>query len=247
MTTNLAQVILLLTGLAFQDTHGAAVFTLSPLEILWANLVASSPLALGLGLEEAQSDILQRPPRDRKTGIFTRDLIIDQLVYGTLKGVQSLAAFMIVAYAASGEGFHELAPGCNESYADGCNVAFRARGATFTTLTFLLLIFSFEVKHSHKSMFAMDDRWSGPTAVFRTMYDNKFLFWSVCFGFAVTFPVIHIPYLNTEVFRHAALTWEWGLVFANVVVFIVLVELWKAAKRRFGWGITIVKTGTETA
>lgn len=236
LTTNLAQVVLLLSGLAFQDSHGTAVFTLSPLEILWANLVASSPLALGLGLEQAQSDILQRPPRDPKAGIFTRDLIIDQLVYGVLKGVLSLEAFMVVAYAASPGGFQDLAPGCNEG-SSGCDLVYRARGTTFATLTFLLLIFSFEVKHSHKSVFAMDDRWAGPTSVFKTMYENKFLFWAVVFGFVVTFPVIHIPVLNTEVFKHLGLTWEWGVVFGNVVVFVVLVELWKAAKRRYGWGI----------
>ncbi|KAM0270415.1 hypothetical protein ACHAQH_009462 [Verticillium albo-atrum] len=97
LATNLAQVILLLAGLAFKDVHGAAVFTLSPLEILWANLFSSSPLAIGLGLEEARPDILRLSPRDRTTGIFTLDLIRDQLVHGVLKGVLSLGAFMIVA------------------------------------------------------------------------------------------------------------------------------------------------------
>lgn len=58
LTSNLAQIILLLVGLVFKDTSGQSIFPLSPLEILWANLVTSSPLALGLGLEEAQLDIL---------------------------------------------------------------------------------------------------------------------------------------------------------------------------------------------
>lgn len=236
LTTNLAQVILLLTGLAFRDVHGAPVFTLSPLEILWANLVSSSPLALGLGLEEADADILRRPPRNRKTGVFTADLIRDQLVYGVLKGVLSLGAFMIVAYGASGEGFHRLAAGCNEDAAAGCDLVFRARAATFATLTFLLLVTGWEVKHFRKSLFAMDERWTGPASVFRTVYHNRFLFWSVVVGFLVTFPVVHVPRLNVEVFRHVGLGWEWGVVFGSLFVFVALVELWKAAKRRYGWG-----------
>lgn len=239
MTTNLAQVILLLIGLAFESIHGAAVFTLSPLEILWANLVTSSPLALGLGLEEAQSDILDRPPRSMKQGVFTLDLIRDQFVYGVLKGVLSLGAFMIVAYGASGQGFHALPPGCNEGVGEGCELVFRARATTFATLTFPLLVTGWEVKHFHKSLFAMDDRWSGPFSVFRTIYYNRFLFWSVIAGFVVTFPVIYIPYLNTEVFKHVGLTWEWGIIFGGLVVYVALVELWKAAKRRYGWGMEI--------
>ncbi|KAH6664005.1 potassium/sodium efflux P-type ATPase [Plectosphaerella plurivora] len=236
LTTNLAQVILLLTGLAFRDIHGTPVFTLSPLEILWANLISSSPLALGLGLEEADADILRRPPRSRKTGVFTKDLIRDQLVYGVLKGILSLAAFMIVAYGASGQGFHRLAAGCNEDAAAGCELVFRARATTFATLTFLLLVTGWEVKHSRKSLFAMDERWAGPWSVFKTVYHNKFLFWSVVVGFLVTFPVVHIPVLNVEVFRHTGLGWEWGVVFESLFVFVALVELWKAAKRRYGWG-----------
>jgi magnesium-transporting ATPase (P-type) len=115
LTSNLAQVILLLIGLAFKDKEGVSVFPLSPLEILWANLVTSSPLALGLGLEEAQPDILQRPPRSLRSGVFTVDLVRDQLMYGTFMGSLCLAAFMLVTYAASGKGFHDLAPGCNEA------------------------------------------------------------------------------------------------------------------------------------
>src|ERR1700761_6523931 len=48
LISNISQVILLLVGLAFQDRHGVSVFPLSPIEILWANLITSSFLAIGL-------------------------------------------------------------------------------------------------------------------------------------------------------------------------------------------------------
>src|SRR5690606_15205061 len=70
LVSNIAQVFLLLIGLAFKDPHGISVFPLSPLEILWANLVTSSFLALGLGIEAAQPDIMQRPPHDLSVGVF---------------------------------------------------------------------------------------------------------------------------------------------------------------------------------
>lgn len=227
----------MLIGLAFKDEKQVAVFPLSPLEILWANLVTSSPLALGLGLEEAQPDILRRPPRSLHKGVFTLDLIRDQFMYGTFMGSLCLAAFMLVAYAASGHGFHNLPVDCNERGHDGCGPVFRARAATFATLSFLLLVTAWEVKHFHRSLFNMDERWKGPCSVFKTVYHNHFLFWSVVAGFAITFPVIYIPYVNKVVFKHQALTWEWGVVFGCVAVYIVLIEAWKAVKRRFSLGI----------
>jgi potassium/sodium efflux P-type ATPase len=239
LTSNLAQVVLLLIGLAFKDGEGRSVFPLSPLEILWANLITSSPLALGLGLEEAQPDILQRPPRDLRSGVFTKDLVRDQLVYGTCMGSVCLMVFMLVAYAFSGRGFYDLAVGCNEDFGTGCDAVFRSRATTFATISFLLLVTAWEVKHSRRSLFNMDERWSGPLSVFKTVYHNRFLFWSVIAGFLVTFPLIYIPHLNTEVFKHIGLTWEWGVVAGGVVLYVSLIESWKAVKRRFGLGVDL--------
>jgi magnesium-transporting ATPase (P-type) len=83
----------------------------------------------------------------------------------------------------------------------------------------------------------MDNRWSGPFSIFKTVYHNRFLFWSVVAGFVATFPVIYIPYLNTTVFKHSGLGWEWGVVAGCVVLYVGLVESWKAIKRRFGLGV----------
>lgn len=213
------------------------MFPLSPLEILWANLVTSSPLALGLGLEEASPDILRRPPRSLRSGVFTRDLVRDQLVYGFCSGSLCLCAFMLVNYASSGKGYHSMPADCNEAGTEGCDLVYRARATTFSTLSFLLLVTAWEVKHFHRSLFAMDERWSGPFSVFKTIYHNRFLFWSVVFGFVMIFPVVYIPYLNTEVFKHKGLTWEWGVVAGCVVMYIGLLEVWKAFKRRMGLGI----------
>ncbi|KAG6102832.1 hypothetical protein E4U30_000019 [Claviceps sp. LM220 group G6] len=245
LTSNLAQVLLLLIGLAFQDTEKVSVFPLSPLEILWANLVTSSPLALGLGLEEAQPDILQRPPRSLQSGIFTMDLVRDQLMYGTFMGILCLASFMLVAFTSSGLGLHDLPPGCNDGTNDNCLPVLRARATTFATLCFLLLVTAWEVKHFHRSLFAIDSRWTGPFSVFKTVYHNTFLFWSVVAGFLATFLVIYIPTVNKRVFKHSGLTWEWAIVAGCVVTYVGLVELWKAVKRRFNIGVSSLAKGQE--
>jgi len=240
LVSNIAQVILLLIGLAFKDPNNISVFPLSPLEILWANLVTSSFLALGLGLEDAQPDLMQRPPHDLTIGIFTRELILDKFIYGTAMGALCLAAFASVAYSSPAG----LGLGCNEEFNPTCITTFRARATTFATLTFLLLITAWEAKHFTRSLFAMHpERHSGPTSIFRTVWGNKFLFGAVTAGFLIAFPVIYIPFVNRVVFKHDAITWEWGVVVGCTVVYTAVVEAWKAVKRRFGLGQRLLVVG----
>ena len=236
LISNIAQVILLLIALAFKDEGGDSVFPLSPLEILWANLVTSSFLAVGLGLEEAQPDIMYRPPHDLHIGVFTRELIVDKMIYGTFMGTLCLVAFVCVIYAA-GKGTSSLGDGCNSGYNPTCDSVFRARATTYATLTFLLLVTAWEVKHFSRSLFNMDPiRYPKTLSVFPTVWKNKFLFWAVMAGFVIAFPVIYLPVVNQLVFKHQAITWEWGVVFGCTVVYLICIESWKAVKRAFGIG-----------
>lgn len=236
--------ILLLIALAFKDREGNSVFPLSPLEILWSNLITSSFLALGLGLEEAQPDIMYRPPHDLRQGVFTRELILDKMIYGTFMGSLCLVSFVCVIYGA-GSGESDLGDDCNEGWNDSCHAVFRARATTYATLTFLLLVTAWEVKHFARSLFNLDpaaqEAGNGNgdnkfSIIFRPLWRNRFLFWAIIAGFVVTFPVIYLPAVNELVFKHHGITWEWGIVFGCVAIYLVLVESWKGVKRAFEIG-----------
>jgi Na+-exporting ATPase len=230
LISNIAQVVLLLIGLAFQDRNGVSAFPLSPLEILFANLITSSFLAIGLGLESASSDVMTRPPHSLRAGVFTKELIIDKFIYGTCMGSLCLISFVIVVYA-HGDG--DLGADCNHSYNDTCSLPFRARATAYSILTVLLSIMAWEAKHLTRSLFDMyPEEDSSTFSIFNTLLKNRFLFWAVCAGLCTPFPIVYIPVINRVVFRHAPLSWEWGLVFGSVVCFVALVESWKAIKRR---------------
>ena len=234
LISNISQVVLLLIGLAFRDENGVSVFPLSPLEILWVNMITSSFLALGLGLEEAQPDIMLRPPHDLRAGVFTREVIIDKMIYGVVMGTLCLSAFMIVVYSGGSGALGSL---CNERFWEPCHTVYRARATVFAVLSFLLLLTAWEVKHFSRSLFNLDpSKYKGPFAVFHAVWYNRFLFWAVVAGFVITFPVIYIPVFNTAVFHHMAITWEWGVVWGCSAVYLAIVETWKAIKRRMGWG-----------
>ncbi|KAH4985514.1 hypothetical protein HBI76_126300 [Parastagonospora nodorum] len=240
LISNIAQVILLLIGLSFKDNDNHSVFPLSPIEILWVNLITSSFLAIGLGLEESQEDSMLRPPHDVKAGVFTKELITDKFIYGFFMGALCLFSFAIVAYVGPGGG--NLGSGCNEGYNETCEVVFRARATTYATITLLLLVTAWEVKHFARSLFNMypsstttpSSSSSKIFSIFPTLYRNRFLFFAVMAGLAGMFPIIYIPFLNEKVFKHGRITWEWGVSAGAVVIYIAAIEMWKMIKRRMG-------------
>lgn len=50
-------------------------------------------------------------------------------------------------------------------------------------------------------------------------------------GFVTIFPILYIPVINRQVFRHTGISWEWGIVFVASLLFFLGVEAWKWAKR----------------
>lgn len=63
LAENIAQASVLLVGLAFKDQGGQSVFPLSPVEILWVIMITSGLPDMGLGMEDAVADIIDRPPQ----------------------------------------------------------------------------------------------------------------------------------------------------------------------------------------
>jgi len=90
LSTNVAEVMVLIIGLCFLDEHGTSVFPLSPIAILWVNMITSGPPAFGLGLEKASLDSMRRGPHLIKDGVFSWPVIIDMMAYGVVMGTTSL-------------------------------------------------------------------------------------------------------------------------------------------------------------
>ncbi|CAE6417894.1 unnamed protein product [Rhizoctonia solani] len=228
LTTNVAEVLLLVIGLCFIDNQGASVFPLSPLAVLWINMVTSSPPAFGLGLEKPAANIMKRPPHNIKTGVFTLQTIGDVLFYGFVMGSTCLVAFVIVIYGAN-DG--SLGQECNRGFHEGCDAVFRARSTVFATLIFQILFYAWELKALDRSMFNIT-----PGRLFtKDLWANQILFWSVVIGCASVPLAIYVPGLNTRVFYQSGITWEWGLIVGMTLVFIASAEMWKIFVRSSDW------------
>ncbi|EWG51482.1 potassium/sodium efflux P-type ATPase, fungal-type [Fusarium verticillioides 7600] len=230
LTSNVGEVILLVCGLAFVDDSGFSVFPVSPLQIIWINMATSSFPAFGLGREQGAQDIMRKPPQDKKRGVFTNQIIIDMIVYGIIMGACTMCTFVIIVYGANGG---NLGFECNQRYSEECIPVFKARAATFAELTWLILISAWEFKSLRRSVFRLNPDDDSKFPVFKDIYSNRFLFWSVIIGGLSVFPVVYIPVLNHKFFKHTGITWEWALAVGFTVVFVAGIELWKMTKRHF--------------
>ncbi|KAL1917972.1 uncharacterized protein VTP21DRAFT_3238 [Calcarisporiella thermophila] len=235
MCTNVAEVVVLICGLAVKDSASTSIFPMSPLQILFLNMVTSSPCAMGLGVEPPSAGNMRRPPRPRKQGIFTKEVIVDILFYGFLLGIFALGNFMIVLY---GFGTGISGADCNHHLHEGCENLYQARGTGFATSVIMFLL------HAVTCRSLRDSEWT-PARLMNMYRTNKFLTYSIIIGFLLIFPIVYIPGVNTEVFRHSALTGpEWGIILGASILFVVLSELYKFGKRKV---LTPLDTGKVQA
>ena len=89
LSSNLSEVLSVFIASLF----GMTVF--KPIHILWINLITDSLPALGLGMEQAEGDVMSLPPRDSKEGIFAGGLGIDVIWQGACISALTLISFFI--------------------------------------------------------------------------------------------------------------------------------------------------------
>lgn len=63
LAENVGLALTLLIGLVFKDADNQSVFPIAPVEILWIIMITSGLPDMGLGMEVASSDIMDRPPQ----------------------------------------------------------------------------------------------------------------------------------------------------------------------------------------
>lgn len=229
LAENVAQAFYLMIGLAFIDKNHQSVFPLSPVEVLWIIMVTSCFPSMGLGMEKKSEDILDHPPNNE---IFTKEMLLDLFVYGLWMSVCCILSFVIIVVGVEDM---DLGYDCNNTNADTgiCDVVFRGRSASFAVMTWCALLLAWECLHFNNSLFRMRPGsvkpWWKQTG--EDLWENQFLFWSVVCAFASVFPVVYIPVINTKVFMHKGITYEWGISFALSILFIIGAELWKWCKR----------------
>ena len=108
---------------------------LSPIQILWLNLVTDGPPALALGLEPPLKGIMRRPPRKAKESLFSGGVGYRILWQGLMIGLLSLTAyFLALRWGRTLEEAHTMA---------------------FITMAMSQLVHSFNVRSMTQSLFTI--------------------------------------------------------------------------------------------
>ncbi|MDO4566892.1 MAG: cation-translocating P-type ATPase, partial [Oscillospiraceae bacterium] len=91
LASNLGEVLTVLLAMAI---GAPAVFI--PLQILLINLITDSLPAIALGMQSADEDVMSRPPRPPKEGLFAGGLALEIVFRGVIMGLANLLCFTAV-------------------------------------------------------------------------------------------------------------------------------------------------------
>lgn len=194
LSANIAEVLCLFIVTIFLD-----VPFLTPIMILWINLVTDSFPALSLGVEAAESDVMNYPPRKSGKSLFAGRTGVDILVQGVMQTALVMTSFCIGNYVlADGIGNHAV-----------------AMTMAFVSLSMIQMFHSFSMRSRTNSILR------------KNLFKNKYLNASFLLGTLLTVLVVVVPPFRT-VFDTAPLNAaEWGIALGVAVMIIPLVEIQK--------------------
>ena len=75
--------------------QGADTTPLAAMHLLWINLITDSLPAFGIGMEEAEDEIMLEKPRHKKEGFFANGYALKIVVEGIIIGSVTLIAYLI--------------------------------------------------------------------------------------------------------------------------------------------------------
>ncbi|WP_156290399.1 calcium-translocating P-type ATPase, SERCA-type [Oceanobacillus salinisoli] len=90
LASNVGEILVMLFAMLL-----ALPLPLVPVQILWVNLVTDGLPAMALGLDKAEDNVMKRPPRNSREGVFARGLGYKIISRGIIIGLVTLIAFML--------------------------------------------------------------------------------------------------------------------------------------------------------
>ena len=181
---------------------------LKPVHLLFINLVTDCFPALALGMEVAEPDTMQRPPRDSKEGIFSGGLFGDIVYQGILVTALTVVSYLIGSMLELGSFAALRTAGLSEH---GMTMA-------FLTMSMCEIFHSFNLRSQRKSIFSLKRQ--------------NWILWAAMLGsLALTTALLEIPFLATAFgFTPIGLK-EYAIAIGLAVLVIPVVEFVKFFQR----------------
>ena len=184
---------------------------LSPVHLLFINLVTDCFPALALGMEKAEADTMMRPPRNSKDGLFSGGLFFDIIYQGILVTVITIAAYLIGASFEFGTDFF---PQLRAAGASGHGMTM-----AFLTMSMCEIFHSFNLRSQRKSVFSIKGQ-------------NGILWAAMIGSLLLTTLVLEVPFI-ANAFGFTVIGWdEYAIAMGLAITVIPVVEIVKFIQRK---------------
>ncbi len=199
LSANLAEVLAVFSATLMGFT------ILKPVHILWINLITDTLPAIALGMEEAEKDVMKRPPRNRRESIFADGLGFDIAFQGLVIAAVTVFSYFVGLRMERGV----------------WSIAESSVGMTmaFLTLSMIEIFHSFNMRSRIRSLFSIRKQ-------------NKWLWGTLAFSLLITAAVIFVPFLNSAFSFQPITIFEYLTAMALALIIIPVVEAEKAIRRR---------------
>ncbi|MDX2230704.1 MAG: cation-translocating P-type ATPase [Leptolyngbyaceae cyanobacterium bins.349] len=175
---------------------------LTPLQILWMNLVTDGLPALALAVEPADPNVMKRPPHDPQESIFARGLGLYMIRIGMILAILAIG-LMVWAYG----------------YTQTSGDPDRWKTMVFTTLCLAQMGHAMAIRSSHRLTIEMNP------------LSNPYVLASVVLTSVLQLMLIYVPPLRNFFGTHYLNMTELGICIGLSVLMFVWVELEKIAFR----------------
>lgn len=203
LASNLSEVL----SIFMATLLGFTIF--KPAHLLWINLITDCFPALSLGMEAPEKDIMSRPPRNSKDGIFANGMGAAIAYQGVFLTAITLASFYL-----GRDVIAQMPQHVNAAYTP----ADVGSSMAFLTLSMAEIFHAFNMRSLHGSIFAIKKQ-------------NWWLWGAGAISLALTTLVVEVPFL-ANAFELAKLdAMEYGIALALAVTVIPLVEIVKVIAR----------------
>ena len=173
------------------------------MHLLWINLITDSLPAFGIGMEEAEDEIMLEKPRHKKEGFFANGYALKIVVEGIIIGGVTLLAYLI---------------GQNASGYDHATAHSIGQTMAFLTLSTTQLFHAYNVKSNH-SVFSPKS------------YKNSFMNFAFILGFVLQVCVVYIPGIR-DIFEFYPIPFQYFLITIGLsLIMVVIMEVVKLVNR----------------
>ena len=176
-------------------------------QILWINLVTDGLPALALGMEPAEKDVMENPPRVVGENVLSASRQLRLLWQGLMITAGALTSFVLAHWLLgySWDAAGEL---------DMC------RTILFTTMVLAQILHSYNWRSETRSFF------SAPP------WENLYLLGAFALSIALQMAVLYIPFMQKAFHTQAPTLYGWILIIACAVVPVLLIDRIKVISAR---------------